>query len=1012
MVDSASQKVLAYVTDITDVEQKIQRIESLNKQLAQQMGQDFGKMATVVSREMTKVSDVKMVDTGEIKTKLEQVETVVETTSGKFVKLTETVTGVDKVNKKVASTISDVTSKYSEQYKIQSQLQGKSSDLSTNFDRLSDINRKFSGQLKETGNASFLISKNFTKLSDNTKQVGYLTATSTGKILQFTETIKQMPNGVQKVSRSVKDVTEAYHKQDQVLKPLQENTVSLGDNIGRLVKRAALTIPIWFAMRQGVSAVISTFRDGVKSVLEFDEALQKIKRNLSGTTDEINKNIGSLASEITKLSIETGKSTAEIADAIKKFATIGFDVKESLAGGIGATKLAVLLFGNAGDTANAFARALKVLIDRSKGAKSATEQMNEAFALTAELEKDNQFEINEVTAGLENFATTAKIANLSMQQTLVLLATLGTAAVGGARGGTLLRTSFQKLVENLDKVSSQLGIHLNPQVDTTYTALLKVVDAISKLDEQNLIAVESTGALAEIFGGVRGSLPIQALVALNDQLKKNNQVLPDVAKFNESVTNVLNSESGAAKRLSNNLKEIRKGFVESLFGAENFDTIINNLADSSERVAKNINPLTQQIKDLSQTLIKAGSSFMLPIDQVKTVSTMGGDLSSKLLSVIDKLKIKFGVKNIMVDEAVGQEVVNNINEQLSNEEKNLVVQTPKVILSHVEEQEISKKVLANELDRLKNMGALTSEILKATDSYSKQLKIEETSLDVLERRLNTEKAINDEKRLQSQLGSDSIKLYKIAQEQGTDVAKKIGDVLSGEVDFSAFIRQGGKAAEVFADQWADLFEAKQAEQFFRGERISTLPKKGESGFDFNLFNRGTGKDLSALRGGGNIKIQEEAIRGISTDARIELLQAINEFKQIEKERLTKDVKIEHPSRVEIVGLGLENLYTQSKSPIVGNIKSTSSIDLIARGAANNVNKRLTGNQTILPDVELSKNRSQVGASFQFSSGGINISINAANKEELNKKIDQEFEKMKSKTKEEINNELFGKQFTR
>ena len=508
MTDSTSQKVIAFISDISDVEQKIQRIESLNKQLAQQMGQDFGKMATVVSREMTKVSDVKMIDTGEIKTKLEQVETVVETTSGKFVKLTETVTGLDKVNKKVASTISDVTSKYSEQYKIQSQLQGKSSDLSTNFDRLSDINRKFSGQLKETGNASFLISKNFTKLSDNTKQVGYLTATSTGKILQFTETIKQMPNGVQKVSRSVKDVTEAYHKQDQVLKPLQENTVSLGDNIGRLVKRAALTIPIWFAMRQGVSAVISTFRDGVKSILEFDEALQKIKRNLSGTTDEINKNIGSLASEITKLSIETGKSTAEIADAIKKFATIGFDVEESLAGGIGATKLAVLLFGDAGDTANAFARALKVLIDRSKGAKSATEQMNEAFALTAELEKYNQFEINEVTAGLENFATTAKIANLSMQQTLVLLATLGTAAVGGARGGTLLRTSFQKLVENLDEVSSQLGIHLNPQVDTTYTALLKVVDAISKLDEQNLIAVESTGALAEIFGGVRGSLPI------------------------------------------------------------------------------------------------------------------------------------------------------------------------------------------------------------------------------------------------------------------------------------------------------------------------------------------------------------------------------------------------------------------------------------------------------------------------------------------------------------------------
>ena len=93
------------------------------------------------------------------------------------------------------------------------------------------------------------------------------------------------------------------------------------------------------------------------------------------------------------------------------------------------------------------------------------------------------------------------------------------------------------------------------------------------------------------------------------------------------------------------------------------------------------------------------------------------------------------------------------------------------------------------------------------------------------------------------LGSDSIKLFEIAKEHGTDVAKKIGDVLAGNVDFSTFAKKGGKELDAFKDKFANLFKQKQAEAFFKGEKIP-----GEGGFNFST---------KRLSGGAGIDIQED-----------------------------------------------------------------------------------------------------------------------------------------------------------
>jgi hypothetical protein len=170
---------------------------------------------------------------------------------------------------------------------------------------------------------------------------------------------------------------------------------------------------------------------------------------------------------------------------------------------------------------------------------------------------------------------------------------------------------------------------------------------------------------------------------------------------------------------------------------------------------------------------------------------------------------------------------------------------------------------------------------------SKQLGIQEDELDVLRRKLETEQAINEERRLQSRLGSESVRLFNIAQTEGVQVAREIGDVLAGNLDFASFVRRGGQALDVFKRDFEGLFEQQQALAFFRGE---------------------TSPGVNTLRGGAGIAIQEQAIRGnvagFNAQAQLAQSRAVQSVPRIQA-----DIR----SRLDVFVNGLD--FTQAKSQI-------------------------------------------------------------------------------------------------
>jgi TP901 family phage tail tape measure protein len=854
-----STKVISYIADISDILRKLKEIEAGTQQTASAINKDFTIASQAADKGIASISSTTKTvfdkQTGTFKdltsetAKFTQNVQVADNEYGKFAQTFKT--SADGT-KSVTSSFRELSDEQARATGLIDPLIGKSSQLGSNFNKVADINQKFSKELANLGQVSTIVKGGLVSISGDTQKFEAIAATTKGQLFELNETITRTPDGLQQVARTVTDVTDKYKPLNRGTKELDTNTVSLGQNIQRLLSRAALTIPIWLALRGVMMGVSSTIQNGIKDLIEFDRALQKVKQNLSGTPEEIASNFKVLRKEITETSLKLGTSTEEVAESVKKFASLGFAFEESMAGGIGATKLATVLFGDASETADAFARAMNLLIDRSKGATSAQQQMNEMYALAAKLEKTNQFEIKEINDSLKNFAGTAKSFNLTGKQTLAVLATLGTSLLEGARGGTAASTAFQQMVSNIPNVSKILGLDIDIKKIPIIDVFVQIIEAIEKLNKSNPVA--ATEAINKLFGGMKGAKPIRALIADLGKLKENLAMTSTIDEFEsrvDSVTDIVSKQSDIMHNLN---KEIGKAFITGLVGGADFlDSlkIINKVLDV---LRKNATLTGNTFKNmfLLATTGTIGFAFIKNQDAKKNAARIADELFIEINDAIKGRKKDTELRDLIIHigklklDKVGQQQRNALGKQLQKQLQDKFDESPVEVEARVQaefeldRQKFAGAILKSELSHAKAIGASNSELLKAEIAYRKILSISDEEENILERKLDLERALSEEKRLQSRVGSDSMKLFKIAQEQGTDIARQIGDVLAGNVDFSNFIRRGGEVAEIFKKEFADIFEQQQAIEFFRGNRVPGLEE----------LNRGT-----------SIPILEEGIRG-------------------------------------------------------------------------------------------------------------------------------------------------------
>jgi TP901 family phage tail tape measure protein len=988
MADSTSH-IINYIGNITEVSSKVKELSRINKVAAEQMTKDFTSAVNIIDQQISKLAqksiDVPVRDNagkivpGQLKkqiTDTRQLTSIIENADGKLKKFVETQINVDNTWKSTTTSLTNYKAAINDTNVKQQEYLGTLTAVKKQLLDSQRINQQLTAAYGDAAKGASILNTTVSGFKTNTivqdgQKLTETVRTYDTQIRLADGTTKTLKDTVRTVGGSVKSVTSSLTEGSVATK-------TFGENLAFILKRAALTIPVWFAIRQSLSSLFTTIRDGLTNLSEFDLSLQKVRRNLTGTPEEIEAQFRTLRTEITKLSLETGKSTEEIADAVKAFATIGFSFEDSLKGGIEATKLSILLFADAGETARTYARAIKILADTSSNAVSIQEQMNQAFALTAELEKTNQFELNEVIESLIKFAPTAKSAGLSLKETLVLLATLGTAGRTGSNAGTLLSSSVNQLRQNLDKLAGTLGVSVNPQFDTTFDIIGRVLDKASELQKVDSLGARQAEALADVFGGEKGTKTIASLVSLNDTFKENQKVVADAVRFNKDFLRVNDSLSNNVKKLNNQLKENGKAFVAALVGAEDYNQAVKNIntgLSNSRPALENVGTLLNSI--FSQPLNLAGFLILpilikqlftkaIPAAIIASFATISGVIGGFITrigaGIIGGVPGLIGVIGAVLAKAIPEGIIRGINradqeaqiqfrkliqglqgklatielqqlivdiksgavklapgvnkdvvvKQLEAQlDKNIEVEVQAKVdaksidfLSLGESQNLRKVIIQNQLEIAKSQGASTSELLKQESLLNKQFNIFEDEFTVLERQLATQRAITAEQRLQGKLGSDSIKLFEIAQKNGADAARAIGNVLSSDDsgDFARFVRQGGENLKLFQENFGDLFKQKQAEAFFKGESVP---------------------GIEGLRGGSNIAIQEEFIRKsipqFNTQALINARQAEAQIPTIRN-----DIQARIQMNVDVKGLSFREAVDVMKAEMAREVLSPES----------------------------------------------------------------------------------------
>jgi len=154
---------------------------------------------------------------------------------------------------------------------------------------------------------------------------------------------------------------------------------------------------------------------------------------------------------------------------------------------------------------------------------------------------------------------------------------------------------------------------------------------------------------------------------------------------------------------------------------------------------------------------------------------------------------------------------------------------------------IQKLLIDSQLDQLSAQGATTSQLILAKTLFEKGLGVENKMVEATKRELALRQAITGEKEADLNLSSQTLKLADIANNQGIEVAKELGDLLQGRVKFAEFEKNA------MDETWNAL--AKNFPNIIKQQRA------------FQLLIEGVDPSGRVVTGATDIAIKEQALRG-------------------------------------------------------------------------------------------------------------------------------------------------------
>jgi len=326
-------------------------------------------------------------------------------------------------------------------------------------------------------------------------------------------------------------------EQFQPRKGFTERFLDPNDNIdvAGLVKRAAVTIPVWFAMRQVMTAVTTTVTDSIQRFKDLDQAI------IDAAAQTDNKFIpnfeafsGKMRSAFGDLSKETGQSISEISKAYIEFSTTGLSVEESLAGMSVAVKGSIATMADQRELAKLLATSYNNFNDSSVEGVTAQERMSYIMGVLNRQFKQNSGNLHEYILAISNFAGVAKGWNVTFREMVALVTVMHNLAQVGGTVGTQLAYAFQEITQNREAVERFLG--RNIAAERPFDVFIDVIDKLNGITD----VTERTTKVMSMFDK-KGQKAVLA-VADDSGWKRIKQQLEELMSFKLGDALYLNEE--------------------------------------------------------------------------------------------------------------------------------------------------------------------------------------------------------------------------------------------------------------------------------------------------------------------------------------------------------------------------------------------------------------------------------------------------------------------------------------
>ena len=371
-----------------------------------------------------------------------------------------------------------------------------------------------------------------------------------------------------------------------------------------LAGRAALTIPIWMALRTAMTSVSETASEGVKRMADLDQAVAQMSVLTTGAFDPV-----AAKQKIDELSLSTGKSVEEIRDVYKNLAESGLSSATSLEAMNTVVRGSMASFSDGAALARTMAGALNVMGDSITVGTTQAEKLNYMMNIMQTLWKDNGGQMDDYVGGLRNSAAAAETAGVSFKELMVNIATLHTGLQMGTVAGNALRMALDDLVKKQPEVLAFLGQKsLTPEQSAdSETLLMAVVQKMKSMQDAGMSNNVILTSVNQLFGQRGGRDPL-SLLALLDKYKSNmanaNSVTGTSNIFGKDADKQISTMTVQFERMHNIVADMGANFLGGLFNVAGKDPV---------EILQNMNAELTKMKDGAQGFGKALHDALLPL---------------------------------------------------------------------------------------------------------------------------------------------------------------------------------------------------------------------------------------------------------------------------------------------------------------------------------------------------------------------------------------------------------------